>query len=171
MMSLENKKLSCLLGKIKKKIDSPQLGLGDELFLFATELTPMINVDLLIKDKNNRILLSWRKDNFYDEGWHVPGGVIRLKESIEHRILEVSKNEIGCDNIVYKKEPTEVVQIICPEMQQRGHFITLVYECSLPDGFEVHNDVNEYEAGYLKWFSECPADLLDVHSFYRKYWQ
>lgn len=159
------------INTIRKYIDKPKEGLPEEVFLFATEITPMINVDLLIKDKNGRILLSWRKDRFYEEGWHVPGGIIRVKESFEERIIKVGEAEIGCKKILFNPNPLEIVSIICPEMKQRGHFITLVYECNLPDGFEIDNKVKEYEAGYLKWHESCPDNLLNVHEFYRKYWK
>lgn len=169
-MSTNNREIDDLLQEVRSHISNPESGLGEQLFLFATELTPMVNVDLLIRDSQNRILLSWRKDVFYEEGWHVPGGVVRLKETFENRIAEVGKNEIGCDCIIHKELPTEIVPIICPEMKQRGHFVSLVYECSLPEGFEIHNEVNEGEAGYLKWFERCPEDLISVHNFYKKYW-
>lgn len=158
------------INQIRKYINRAEDGLPEELFLFATEITPMVNVDLLVKDKDNRILLSWRKDEFYDEGWHVPGGIIRLKETFDERIRKVAEIELGCKNIIYNEQPIDVVPIICPEMKQRGHFISFIYECSFPDGFEIHNAVSENQAGYLKWHDTCPNNLLKVHSFYRKYW-
>ena len=42
----------------KQVIDSKK-GLPEELFLFISRLTPMVNVDLIIKDENERTLLSW----------------------------------------------------------------------------------------------------------------
>ncbi len=163
-------RLSELIEEARTYIDDANKGLPEELFLFATEMTPMVNVDLLIKDENGRILLSWRKDRFYEEGWHVPGGIIRLKETFEERINKVALSEVGCGNIIYNRQPIEVVPIICPEMEQRGHFITFVYECRLPHGFKIQNTVKEKEAGYLKWHQSCPDNILKVHEFYRKYW-
>lgn len=155
---------------IDKYICNPKEGLPEEVFLFATEITPMVNVDLLVRDKNGRILLSWRKDKFYDEGWHVPGGIIRLKETFEERIRKVASIELGCEEIYYNPTPIDIVPIICPHMKQRGHFISFIYECSFPDNFEIKNHVEKNQAGYLKWHSTCPDNLLSVHSFYRKYW-
>lgn len=163
--------LDKLLQQVAEYVDEPKEGLPESLFLFATEITPMVNVDLLIRDDERGILLSWRKDRFYEEGWHVPGGIIRIKESFEERIRKVGESEIGCKDIIFQPKPIEVVPIICPEMKQRGHFITFVYECKLPDGFDVNNIVNESEAGYMKWHKTCPENLLKVHEFYRKYWE
>ena len=90
------REINDLLQKIRNKIQNPREELPEEIFLFATEITPMVNVDLLIKDKDGRILLSWRNDRFYDKGWHVPGGILRLQETFEQRIQLTALEEIGC---------------------------------------------------------------------------
>ena len=69
-------------------------------------------------------------------------------------------------------KPIEVVPIIIKEMKTRGHFITFVYECRLPAGFELRNEGRkETDAGYLKWHKTCPDNMLSVHHFYRKYFR
>ena len=170
-MNGNESKVKKLLDELRQYIGDAKEGLPYELFLFATELTPMVNVDLLVRDEYSRILLAWRKDSFYEEGWHVPGGIVRLKETFDSRIRKVAMEELGCDNIFYNPKPVEVVPIICPEMPQRGHFVSFVYECSLPKGFQIKNKVNENEAGFLKWHDVCPNNILPVHEFYRKYWE
>lgn len=155
---------------IKQYINDSRKGLPEELFLFATEITPMSNVDLLVRDKQGQVLLSWRDDSFYGQGWHVPGGIIRLQETFAQRIKRTAENEIGCFNMQYNETPLEIVQIICPEMKERSHFISLVYDCRLPEGFVINNhDLVEHDAGYLKWFKSFPDDMLKVHEFYKKY--
>lgn len=165
-----DEKVKRLVNEVSELVGDPTKGLPEELFLLATEITPMVNVDLLIHNDKKQILLAWRDDYFYGKGWHVPGGIIRLKESFEERIKKVGEIEIGCPEIMYNPEPLEIVPIICPEMKRRGHFITFVYECYLPDGFEIENKVGAMQAGYLKWHDTFPDDMLDVHAFYKKYW-
>ena len=158
-----------LLSDIKENIADPTKGLPEEIFLFATEITTMVNVDLLIKDDKGRILLSWRDDEFYGKGWHVPGGIIRLKETFEDRIQKTAESEIGVP-VVYEENPLKVVPIICPEMKTRGHFITFIYSCKLPDGFFIENHGKKRnDAGYLEWHETFPEDMLKVHNFYKKY--
>jgi len=55
-------------------VPNPTEGLPEELFLYITIITPLINVDLLIKDENGRTLLSLRDERYTGIGWHVPGG-------------------------------------------------------------------------------------------------
>ena len=45
---------------LDNKITNPKEGLPDEIFYYLSRITPLINVDLLIKDENGRTLLSWR---------------------------------------------------------------------------------------------------------------
>lgn len=165
------KEIKELMNRISELVGDPTKGLPEEIFLFATEITPMVNVDLLIRNKENQILLAWRDDIFYGKGWHVPGGIIRLKESFEERIKKVGEIEIGCPEIMFIPKPLEIVPIICPEMKTRGHFITFVYECFLPTDFQIENKVSDMHAGYLKWHGTYPDNMLDVHAFYKKYWR
>src|SRR3954451_13793393 len=68
-------------------VGEPVDGLPEEFFLFLSRYTPIVNVDLLIQEAigedRRRTLLTWRDDETYGAGWHVPGGIIRYKESAE----------------------------------------------------------------------------------------
>ena len=78
---------------LEGQIVDPRVGLPSEIFYFITRLTPMVNVDLLIKDENGRSLLSWRDDKFSGSGWHIPGGIVRYKEKMKNRLNEVAKQK------------------------------------------------------------------------------
>lgn len=147
---------------------NPQRGLPEDIFLFISRKTPMINVDLLIKDENGRILLAWRKDKYCGAGWHVPGGIIRYKEKIEKRIKEVARLEIGAP-VKFDKNPIAVRQFILNQ-KERAHFISLLYHCFLVSDFKPQNKgLKPGDAGYLKWHDKPPANLIKVHETYRKY--
>ena len=53
---------SCI-DAVESRIDDPHRGLPEEVFLFVTRLTPMVNVDLLIRDTSGDTglppLLGW----------------------------------------------------------------------------------------------------------------
>jgi len=153
---------------LEKQIQDPLIGLPEEIFLFITRLTPMINVDLLIKDENGRILLSWRDDVFHDAGWHLPGGIIRFKEDIKARIQKVAEKEIGVE-VQYEPAPIAITQIIC-DHDTRGHFLSMLYKCFLSSKFKPKNiGLSNKDSGYLKWHDSCPENLMEVHKIYRKY--
>ena len=64
---------------LKQEVPNPSKGLPDDLFYYISSTTPIINVDLLIKDEKECALLAWRDDQYAGKGWHVPGGIIRFK--------------------------------------------------------------------------------------------
>jgi len=154
---------------LDKQALDPSEGLPEELFLFISRITPLVNVDLLVKDKNGRTLLAWRNDRYCGEGWHVPGGVVRLKETLESRVKKVAETEIGAE-VNFEATPLAVNQCIYPERDIRSHFISILYRCFLSGAFIPENKgLSSKSAGYLKWHDACPDNLLKVHEMYRKY--
>jgi hypothetical protein len=150
-------------------VPNPSMGLPDDVFYYISRTTPLVNVDLLIKDETGRTLLSWRNDPFAGTGWHLPGGIVRFKETLETRVEKVAEAEIGLP-VQYDPIPLAIHQIIHQERQIRGHFISLLYKCSLPGTFVPKNEgLSKEDGGYLMWHYGCPSDLLSVHEIYRKY--
>lgn len=150
-------------------VPDPSRGLPDNVFYYISRTTPLVNVDLLIKDENGRTLLSWRNDLYAGIGWHVPGGIVRFKETLETRIEKVAATEIGTA-VRFDPAPIALHQIIMEEREIRGHFISLLYKCFVPGSFEPRNaGLSPKDAGYLMWHDRCPANLLHVQEMYRKY--
>ena len=155
---------------LDKQIPDKTTGLPDELFYFISRLTPLVNTDLLIRDKQGRSLLAWRDDIYCGKGWHIPGSIVRFKESLEHRIIETAKKELGTTDIVYNKIPLSIREIILSEHDNRAHFISFLYECSLVKDFTIANDgKTERVPGFLAWHKSCPYNLIPVQEPYRKY--
>ena len=42
-------------------------------------------------------MFSWRDDEQCGAGWHLPGGCVRLKETLEQRLHVCAKSELGTD--------------------------------------------------------------------------
>jgi colanic acid biosynthesis protein WcaH len=161
--------LNTKIKQIKETLTDPKEGLPQELFYFVSELTPMINVDLLIKDPQKGTLLTWREDNFYGPGWHIPGGIIRFKENIETRIRQVAKTELGLNNIEFHQKPILVSERMNHNRNVRGHFISLLYLCHIfeePPKKLQYLD-NQKNSGDWLWHSKCPENLLNVQDQYK----
>lgn len=149
-------------------------GLPEELFLLISSLTPIPNVDLLITNDENQLLLAWRDDEYFGTGWHFPGGCIRFGETMEERIQKTALKELGTE-VEVLGEPITVRDVICKDRcgleypNERGHHITILYECRLPKGFYIDNgSKKENQEGYLKWFDFIPKNLLNVHDVYEE---
>jgi ADP-ribose pyrophosphatase YjhB (NUDIX family) len=161
--------ISQAIAFLEQQIPNPLEGLPDEIFYFISRTTPLVNVDLLIKDENGRTLLSWRSDKYAGQGWHIPGGIVRLKETLEARINKVADTEIG-SAINFDPVPIALNQLIHRERDTRAHFISLLYKCYLNASFVPSNKgLALGDRGYLQWHDSCPKTLITYHEMYRSY--
>ena len=157
------------ISALEKTVDEPKNGLPDDVFYIISSMTPLVNVDLLIRNQNGDVLLAWRDDEYAGTGWHLPGGIIRFKEKMEERIKKVALTEVGAD-VYYSKHPLVVREIMHETRMIRGHFISFLHECTLVKGGGINNrEKNEKEAGFLKWHNEIPTNLLSCHIEYGRY--
>lgn len=155
----------------------PAKGLGDELFVFATTLMPFVNVDLIATNRNGEFLLAWRDDPHCGMGWHVPGGCIRLTETLETRIQKTALSELATE-VTYDSAPFGVYEILTmgrregiEDQRERCHAITLAYHCRVPDDYVIPEERSiPNTVGCLKWFKELPDDLLSVQNCYHEHW-
>lgn len=153
-----------------KQVPNPSMGLPDDVFYYISRTTPLVNVDLLIKDENGRTVLSWRNDQYAGKGWHVPGGIVRFKEALEVRVQKVAEIELGVKDISFDPIPMALNQIINRQSNIRGHFISILYKCFLSSALVLYNKgLSAEDSGYLMWHDFCPSNLIEVQEIYRKY--
>ncbi|MGJ8620595.1 MAG: NUDIX domain-containing protein [Methylophilaceae bacterium] len=146
-------------------------GLSKPIFLFLSQLTPMVNVDLLIKNEKGQTLLTWRHDEYYGPGWHIPGGIVRFKELASDRIKAVAQAELSAI-VTAGCEPICVREIMAPHRDVRGHFISLLYKCELISALDetkayITDDL--LSNGQWKWHDACPDNLIAQHQMYRPF--
>ena len=155
--------------KLEAAIGDPRNGLPEELFLFVSRIAPLINVDLLIKDDSGHTLLTWRDDEFFGSGWHVPGGIIRYKEMASHRIQACAREELGAE-VAFDAAPLLVSESITPQ-RSRGHFISMLYRCTLltPPQQDLRAHSDPPKRGEWRWHAVPPPDLLRVQSHYARF--
>ena len=166
-MEEASNRLSTYLGE---NAGNERRDLPEDLFLLVSRLIPIVNVDLLIKDGQNRTLLTWRDDEIYGAGWHIPGGVIRFRETAADRVQKVARIELGAE-VVFDSAPIWVAEIIDSERDARGHSVSLLYRCKLTC---APRDSLEYRggrpvAGQWQWHAQCPPDLLPFHRIYERF--
>lgn len=163
------KSLTAAISVLEREVPDPKRGLPDPVFYYVSRSTPLVNVDLLVQDERGRTLLSWRDDPYAGKGWHVPGGIIRFKETFVERVEQVAALEIGA-KVEFDPVPAAVNEIINPHRDVRGHFISLLYRCRLTGGFVPANrGLSRRDAGYLEWHASSPADLLAFQKIYSRF--
>jgi len=161
---------STAISPLEAALGDPHAGLPEEVFLFASRITPLINVDLLIQNDSGRTLLTWRDDEFFGQGWHIPGGIIRYKETCADRIRACALQELGAE-VSFDATPLLVLETIRPH-RSRGHFISLLYRCRLRTPLDESlraGDSHVPAAGAWRWHKGAPSDLLEVHAPYAQF--
>ena len=141
-------------------------GLPEELFLFASSLVPLPNIDMLIVDEQNRILLSRRNDDFFDKSWHIPGGCIRYNQTMQTCVCDSMLRELG--NIIpFDETPIMVRDVIRGKREniqhpyERGHNISMLFRCYWPSQCIINNqNKHPNDDGYLEFFDKLPSDFL-----------
>ncbi len=162
--------MKSLIASLEARCTDPHGGLPEELFLFVSRVTPLVNVDLLIRNQRRETLLTWRDDGFDPPGWHIPGGIVRFKEGLPARIRAVAAGELGAQ-VTFGKTPLAVHEMIHPSRQERGHFISLLFACRLrgsPDPARRH-ERGAPRPGVWSWHAGCPRNLIGAHRVYRKF--
>ena len=148
--------------------DTGLIALDD--FLFVIEKTPLISIDLIIKNEKNNILLGMRNNRPAQGCWFVPGGRIRKNEAIKTAFHRIGKSEIG---INFNMDIANFMGIYehfyenCVSHDTTStHYIVLAYELFLENP-SLHLD-NQHSS--YKWFEK--SDLLssdDVHENTKAY--
>ena len=154
---------------LESAIGDPRQGLPEDVFLFVSRITPLINVDLLIQDDRGRTLLTWRDDGHFGSGWHVPGGIIRYKETIAERIQACAGEELAVQ-VSFEPAPIAILETIV-DSRDRGHAISLLFRCRLlgPPDPSRNADAGAPSAGDWRWHEMPPPDLLAVQGQYARF--
>jgi len=69
--------------------------LDAEIFAKIVEFTPLIAIDLIIKNADHNVLLGKRMNDPAKGYWFVPGGRIYKNETISEAFSRISFNELG----------------------------------------------------------------------------
>ncbi len=153
--------LSDAIRYIEQCMPSPDKGLSEEVFLFASRLTPLVNVDLLIRNEEGHVLLTWRDDEIFGSGWHIPGGCVRLGERFADRIKAVAAIELGV-SVSFEPIPVGLFETIDPERMNRQHHVSILFDCTLtsPLNLDLRCNTNPPRPGYWVWHSRRPEKML-----------
>ena len=153
---------------LDQAVPDPHRGLPGELFLFVSRMAPLINVDLLIQDCDERTLLTWRDDEFFGQGWHLPGGIIRYKERATERIEKCAEDELGC-LVRFDPKPLLTVENFA-DRRNRAHFISMLYRCELAGSPDPERKASDpVQAGQWRWHATRPDNLIPLQQAYAQF--
>ena len=141
--------------------------------------TPLISIDLIVKNKKGEILLGKRVNRPAQGFWFVPGGRVLKDESFDCAFNRLIKAELGLNEVTstFKGIYQHFYEDNFSEEQFTTHYVVLAYEIKFNDELsslpaEQHSDyqwfaeqkllVNENVHIHSKWYfqKDKQADLL-----------
>lgn len=137
--------------------------LSDEDYDFIYSQSPRVCVDMVIKSANGEILLTKRSIEPYRNYWHLPGGRIRFRETVQDAIKRIIKGELGID---FNGTIKQLGFCEFLEEEQKGqprHSISLVHEIILSDRTEIHLDETSQD---VKSFNELPSLMIPSQKYF-----
>jgi len=104
-----------------------------EEFAEIVRLAPLVSVDLIVKDRHNRVLLGMRKNRPAKNFWFVPGGRVMKNERIADAIVRIAKDELGIKAAAANAKFLGVFEHLYKEnfACKKGfgtHYVVLAYE-------------------------------------------
>jgi colanic acid biosynthesis protein WcaH len=144
--------------------------LEKELFSSIIENTPLISIDLIIKDSEGKILLGQRINKPAKNSWFVPGGRIYKDEKIEDAFKRITQDEIGKEFDISNSRFKGVYQHFYDDNVFNDnfstHYIVLGFELVIKEELSLGTIQHEK----YKWFTQ--DELLksdEVYSYVKDY--
>ena len=141
-------------------VPTPEKGLNLQLFRFSSYIVPMINIELLVTNELNQVALTWRKEtkDVPISGWHIPGGIIRVNETLDLRIKKTAQNELGI-NCITNWKVLGIAETRIPLKIPRRHFISILVHTRVNT-----DDLSQKSKSHFK--NKIPGILIPNHQRY-----
>jgi colanic acid biosynthesis protein WcaH len=149
-----------------------EVWLDKDVFETIVAATPLISIDLIVRDSLGRVLLGKRVNSPAEGYWFVPGGRILKNETLSNAFSRLTQNELGLSLSISKARYIGLFEHFYSDsifgQDVDTHYIVqgfeIVVESDLPLPPLQHSD--------YRWLLE--ADLLesdDVHNHSKWYFQ
>jgi len=138
--------------------------LPQDNFIKIIDATPLVSIDLILKNEHGEVLLGQRRNRPAQGYWFVPGGRIRKNEKSRDALQRIAQAELGIE--IASGKLLGVFEHIYDDnyfgIEGIGtHYVVLGYQCDLPANHPLTSDDQHTE---LKWWTV--NDLLasnEVH--------
>ena len=147
--------------------------LDTDTFANIVKNTPLISIDLLVFDRENKLLLGWRVNSPAKNTWFVPGGRITKDETIHQAFKRISKVELGKEMDISEGKFLGVYEHIYPNENFGDipdfstHYIVLGFRIDIDhENFKLpHTQHNNY-----KWLPDSEVlKAENVHQNVKNY--
>ena len=122
---------------------------------------PRLCVDLVVQNKDG-ILFTLRNIPPALRFWHLPGGTVLYKESLEEAVRRIAKEELGIEIRIIKN--LGAIEYLDDKTTIFGHSISVAFLVTLKEGrIKLDNQSSEF-----KFFKKIPEKTLKEQKAFLK---
>lgn len=144
--------------------------LNAELFSGVIKSAPLISIDLIVKNKEEKILLGKRVNEPAQGFWFVPGGRIFKDEKMSEAFSRICVSELNIDLSINEAKFHGTYEHFYKNNVFNDdfstHYVVLAYEITLNDELDLPTDQH---SDYLWLDIEIAIDRDDVHQYTKNY--
>lgn len=146
-----------------------------DVFKQIIDTTPLVSIDLVVRDTAGRVLLGKRNNRPAQGFWFVPGGRIVKNERLADAFKRLTLDELGCEYDMAQAKHLGLYEHFYDDSiftDNEEHFDTSLRSDSVQAGISTHYVVNAFEVVVVaddlnlpdaqhndyRWFDE--AELL-----------
>ena len=123
-------------------------------FLTIVDSTPLVSIDLIIKNNADEILLGKRVNSPAKGYWFVPGGIVKKNECLDRAFERISQREIGIRLCRLSSRFLGVYEHLYSDNfldvdAVSTHYVVLAYETCLLNGSQIQLDEQHSQ---VKWW-------------------
>ncbi|GAB1855837.1 GDP-mannose mannosyl hydrolase [Flavobacteriaceae bacterium MHTCC 0001] len=151
--------------------------LSKKEFIAVINNTPLVSIDIIIRDSDDRILMGFRTNEPAKNYWFVPGGRILKNESNKDAFERIVEKELGHK---FKFEEAKLLNAYnhfyetnfanAPNVET--HYVVLAYEL-FATGEQINALVNSPDEQHtdLDWISIHDLENKSVHHYSKAYFE
>lgn len=144
--------------------------LPDETFKSIIQHTPLISIDLIVRNEQGHVLLGKRVNAPAKGYWFVPGGRVRKNETLDDAFVRLVREELGIESGVTRADAKFLGifehfyddNVFDDEVST--HYVVLGYEVKLEIGKVISQQHNLW-----KWINSHSKGCNDLCVFVKNY--
>jgi colanic acid biosynthesis protein WcaH len=160
------------MGSINRKEGT--MFLNPDQLIQAVRLTPLVSIDLIVRDPSGAVLAGLRANRPAQNCWFVPGGRICKDERLVDAFARISRNELGAAFDIRQARLRGIYEHLyednfAGEPGVSTHYVVLAFELHLSQPLPALPEEQHQE---FRWFAV--DELLqgeDVHPNTKAYFQ
>jgi colanic acid biosynthesis protein WcaH len=146
--------------------------LDDNDFALVIGATPLVSIDLLIRNAHNEVLLGLRRNRPAQGMWFVPGGRIRKNEELKMAVQRIAQAELGValQSWALLGAYDHIYDDNALGRDGLGtHYVALGCTCTLAPGCNILPDTQHAELRW--WAQDALMNSPLVHQNTRRYFE